>query len=146
MTGPPRGIYLVAIVFFASGLLCAGQLLQVVFEALGLHGLNLANSRWFLSGYVVAFCLVLCGVALLARLHPLPRWLMFGMTLFLTIQAVAMPAGDSPFYSASRIYVNRALMVLPLIDEGAGKDSNCAKLIAELSAAAKTASKKPPAA
>jgi hypothetical protein len=36
-------------------------------------------------------------------------------------------------------------MVLPLIDEGPGKDSNCGKLIAELSSAAKTAAKKPPA-
>jgi len=42
--------------------------------------------------------------------------------------------------------VNPLLMVLPLIDEGPGKDSNCAKLIAELSSAAKTAAKKPPAA
>jgi hypothetical protein len=36
-------------------------------------------------------------------------------------------------------------VVLPLIDEGPGKDSDCAKLIAELSSAAKTAAKKPPA-
>ena len=48
--------------------------------------------------------------------------------------------------AAALAILNPLLMVLPLIDEGAGKDSNCAKLIAELSAAAKTASKKPPAA
>lgn len=41
--------------------------------------------------------------------------------------------------------LNPLLVVLPLIDEGPGKDSNCGKLIAELSSAAKTAAKKPPA-
>jgi hypothetical protein len=114
-TTPPKGIYLVAIVFFASGLLCTAQLLQVVFEAFGLHGLSLANSKWILSGYVVALCLVLCGVALLARLHPLPRWLMFAMTLFFTIEAAAVPPVASPFYSASTMYFNRALLMLPLV-------------------------------
>jgi uncharacterized protein involved in outer membrane biogenesis len=41
--------------------------------------------------------------------------------------------------------VNPLLIVLPLIDEGPGKDSNCGQLIAELSSAAKTAATKPPA-
>jgi hypothetical protein len=55
------------------------------------------------------------GVALLVRLHPAPQWLMFGMTLFLTVRAAATPAGDSPFYSAPRMYLNRFLLVLPMI-------------------------------
>jgi AsmA protein len=45
--------------------------------------------------------------------------------------------------AAALAILNPLLMVLPLIDEGPGKDSNCGKLIAELSSAAKTAAKKP---
>ena len=48
--------------------------------------------------------------------------------------------------AAALAILNPLLMVLPLIDEGPGKDSDCGKLIAELSSAAKTAAKKPPAA
>jgi AsmA protein len=47
--------------------------------------------------------------------------------------------------AAALAILNPLLMVLPLIDEGPGKDSNCGKLIAELSSTAKTAAKKPPA-
>jgi AsmA protein len=47
--------------------------------------------------------------------------------------------------AAALAILNPLLMVLPLIDEGPGKDSNCGKLIAELSSAAKTAAKKPAA-
>ncbi len=67
------------------------------------------------TGYALAFCLVCYGVALLTRLHPAPQWLMFGMTLFLTVRSVAAPAGDSPFYSGPQIYLNRFLLVLPMI-------------------------------
>lgn len=113
---PPRGIYLVAIVFFASGLVCMAQFLNVAFAAMGIEaGLNIATIKWVVTGYVLALGLVGYGVVLLARLHPVPQWLMFGMTLFLTVQSIAAPAGDSPFYSPSRIYLNRALLVLPLV-------------------------------
>jgi AsmA protein len=47
--------------------------------------------------------------------------------------------------AAALAILNPLLAVLPLLDEGPGKDSNCGKLIAELSTAAKTAAKKPPA-
>ena len=83
---------------------------------LGLEeGPNLATIRWVLAGYVLALCLVCYGVFLLTRLHQAPQWLMFGMTLFLTVQAVTSPAGNSPFYSASRLYLNRLLFVLPMV-------------------------------
>lgn len=74
------------------------QLLNVIFfDVLGLpEGLNLATLKWVLTGYVLALCLVLYGVALLARLHPAPQWVMLGITLFLTIQLAAAPAGGSP--------------------------------------------------
>jgi intracellular septation protein A len=112
---PPKGIYLVAIVFLVSGLICMAQFLNVVFGAFGVEGLSLSNSKWIVTGYGLAFCLVCCGVALLTRLHPLPQWLMFGMTVLLTVQMIAWPARDSPLYSAQRIYLNRALMVLPMV-------------------------------
>ena len=75
----------------------------------------MATMKWLLPGYVMGLCLVCYGVLLLIKLHPVPQWIMFGMTLFLTVQLAMAPAGDSPFYSAPRIYLNRMLLVLPLI-------------------------------
>jgi hypothetical protein len=113
---PPKGIYFVAIVFFVGGVICMGELLNVIFAAFGIpEGPNLATLKWVLTGYGVALCLVCYGVALLARLHPAAQWLMFGMTLLLTVQAATTSAGDSPFYSAPRIYLNRFLLLLPMI-------------------------------
>jgi hypothetical protein len=37
------------------------------------------------------------------------------LTCFLAVQLTMAPAGDSPFYSALQIYLNRMLLVLPLI-------------------------------
>jgi len=68
-----------------------------------------------ITGGLLALFLVCYGVFLLTRLHPAPQWLMFGMTLLLTIRLAAEPAGGSPFYSAQRIYLNRFLLVLPMI-------------------------------
>jgi hypothetical protein len=113
---PPKGIYFVAIVFFVGGVICMADLLNVIFPVLGIEeGLNLATIKWVLTGYLLALCLVCYGVVLLTRLHPAPQWLMFGMTLFLTVRVTAAQTEDSPFYSAPRIYLNRALLVLPMI-------------------------------
>ena len=113
---PPTGIYFVAIPFFLGGFICMAQLLNLIFPAVGIpEGLNLGTIKWVLTGYLLALGVVCCGVALLTRLHPAPQWVMFGITLLLTIQVVTWPAGDSPFYSASRIYLNRILFVLPMI-------------------------------
>jgi AsmA protein len=48
--------------------------------------------------------------------------------------------------AAAMAIINPLLAVLPLVNEGEGKDSDCGKLIAELSAQAKSAAAKPPAA
>ena len=115
MKTPPLGIYIVAIVFMFAGLLCAAELFGVLLAALGVApGLSVTSMKWLLPGYVVGLCLVCYGVFFLIRLHPVPQWVMFGMTLFLTMQLAMAPAGDSPFYSAPRIYLNRMLLFLPL--------------------------------
>jgi cation transport ATPase len=112
----PLGIYVVAVVFLVAGLLCVAELFGVMLTALGVaSGASLASMNWLLPGYVVGLCLVCYGVFFLIKLHPAPQWVMFGMTFFLTVQLTMAPAGDSPFYSAPRIYFNRMLLVLPLI-------------------------------
>jgi hypothetical protein len=116
MKQPPLGIYIVAIVFLFAGLLCVAELFGVMLAALGVApGASPASMKWVLPGYVVGLCVVCYGVFFLIRFHPVPQWVMFGMTLFLTMQLAVAPAGDSPFYSAPRIYLNRMLLFLPLI-------------------------------
>jgi hypothetical protein len=113
---PPKGIYFVAIAFFVGGLVCMADFLNLIFSLSGIdEGLTLGTIKWVLAGYLPALYLVCYGVVLLTRLHPAPQWLMFGMTLFLTIRVAATPAGDSPFYSTPRIYLNRFLLVVPMI-------------------------------
>jgi hypothetical protein len=112
----PPGIYIVAVVFLFAGLLCVAEVFGAMLAALGIvEGPNMATLKWLLPGYVMGLCLVCYGVFFLIRLHPAPQWIMLGMTLFLTVQLAMAPAGDSPFYSAPRIYLNRMLLVLPLI-------------------------------
>jgi len=112
----PLGIYIVAVVFLVAGLLCVAELFGAMLAALGIvEGPNVATMKWLLPGYVAGLCLVCYGVFFLIKLHPLPQWIMFGMTCFLTVQLAMAPAGDSPFYSAPRIYLNRMLLVLPLL-------------------------------
>ena len=115
MAERPAGIYFVALVFFVAAMLCSIWLLTVLLGALGLDArLNLTTVKWMLPACILVLCLVCYGVWLLAQLHPLPQWMMFGMTMFLLVQAITTPA-DSPFYSVSRIYFNRVLLVLPMI-------------------------------
>ena len=112
----PLGIYIVAVVFLVAGLLCVAELFGAMLAALGIvEGPNVATMKWLLPGYVAGLCLVCYGVFFLIKLHPVPQWIMFGMTCFLTVQLAMAPAGDSPFYSAPRIYLNRMLLVLPLL-------------------------------
>jgi hypothetical protein len=115
----PKALYLVAVVFFAAGLICIAELVNVISGALGINpAVNLTN-LWVLPAYVLALCLVTYGAGMLVRLHPVPQWLLFAMTVFLTVRFATMPAGDSPFYSEARIYLNRFLLVLPLIASSA---------------------------
>lgn len=113
---PPKGIYFVAVAFLAAGLLCSAQLLNVIFAALGIPpGPNIGTMKWVLTAYLLALFLVLYGVAMLVRLHPAPRWVFFAMTAYLMIDLAIAPAGNSPFYSQSRIYLNRILLMLPFV-------------------------------
>ena len=116
ITKKPLGIYFVAAVFLFAGLLCIAEGIGVMLAGLGIdQGLSTTTMKWLLPGYVLGFCLVCYGALSMIRFHPVPQWIMFGMTLFLTIQFAVAPAGDSPFYSAPRIYLNRMLLVLPMI-------------------------------
>ena len=113
---PPKGIYLVAIVFFAAGLLCIAELVNMITGALGIDpGIKMSNLAWVLPGYVVGLCLVTYGAAMLVRLHPAPQWLMWAMTLFLAVDFATMPVRNSPVQSETDIYINRLLLMLPLI-------------------------------
>ena len=64
---------------------------------------------------MLAFLLVCYGVFGLVRLRAAPQWSLFAMTLLLMFQSLSEPAGNSPFYSGQRIYLNRLLALLPLI-------------------------------
>jgi hypothetical protein len=115
MAKPPAGIYVVAVAFFIAAMVCTVWVLSIVLGALGLDArLNVTTLKWMLPAYVLALCLVCYAVALLVRLHPVPQWVMVGMTVFLLVQAVTTPA-DSPFYSVPRIYLNRTMLLLPMI-------------------------------
>ena len=119
---PPAGIYFVAVAFFIAAMVCTAWILGIALGAFGLDArLNLTTLKWILPTCVLALCLVCYGVALLTRLHPVPQWVMFGMTMFLLLQAITAPA-DSPFYSVPRTYLNRALILLPMI-------ASCAYLV-----------------
>jgi hypothetical protein len=98
MNGRPKGVYLVAVVFFFGGLVCIGELLRVIFYALGFER---GRGLMFQSGYL---WVVLCGLLLfwllcyavvaLARLRYGARWAFFGMTLFLIFRFLMAPAAN----------------------------------------------------
>ena len=119
MKHPPKGIYLVTVVFFFAGLVCCIDLVPRVTEAMGLIRRTgqpfPPGYEWNLVGCSLGFCLICYGVVQLVRLRSAPQWAFFAMTLYLTVGSVATPAGNSPFHSEMRIYLNRFLMLIPLI-------------------------------
>jgi len=116
MTKPPKGMYVVGVVFFFTGLLFMNQVLIFAFELFGVSlALNLGTIKWRLAVYLMAFGLILYGVFLLIRMHPAGRWLMLGMTLFLTAVLLLTPTAASVLYSQQQLYVNRILLLLPMI-------------------------------
>jgi len=112
---PTPAIYAVAFVFFVAASIVLSQLITEVAAPFGFKGVNVSNAAWVLPAFVIALCVVLYGVLLMTRLHPIPQGLLFAMTIYLIVQAIITPAGSSPFYSASRIYLNRALILLPMV-------------------------------
>jgi len=119
MKHPPKGIYLVAVVFFFAGLLCIGDLLPRIFYASGFKRetglLSQPGYVWVLVGGLLAFWLMCYAVVGLVRLRSAPQWAFFAMTLFLMFRCVSEPAVNSPFHSAQRIYLTRFLLLAPLI-------------------------------
>jgi len=113
---PPKGMYIVAVIFFFAGLMFMAQVLIFAFELFGASpALNLGTIKWRLAVYLAALGLILYGVFLLMRLHPAGRWLMLGMTLFLTAALLITPTAASVLYSQPRLYVNRILLLLPMV-------------------------------
>ena len=71
--------------------------------------------EWILVGGFLAFCLLCYAMVGLVRLRSTPQWAFFAMTLFITARFVSEPAVNSPFHSEIRIYLNRFLLLVPLI-------------------------------
>jgi hypothetical protein len=109
MNGAPKGIYLVAIVFFFGGLLCIAELLKLIFYAVGFErsrGLMFqAGSLWILISGLLLFWLLCYGVVAVARLRHGARWAFFGMTLFLIFRFLMAPSAN----------FHCVLLALPLI-------------------------------
>jgi len=115
-TKPPTGIYIAATAFFPAIGLCVANVLNfLLFSVFGIVEVrNLQTINYVLAGLVIGLCVMCYATYWFVRLHPLARWLMFLMTIVQTIEMLIAPAGNSPFYSPSRIYVNRLLLLLPL--------------------------------
>ena len=119
---PPKGIYVIAVVFFLTGMICIALLMPPIYvrlfgfsEKSGL--IQQAGYQWVLVGGVLASGLVLYGVYALTRLHPAPQWAMVAMTLFMLFELVfaSQPVDSSPFYSREQMIFNRFVLMLPLI-------------------------------
>src|ERR1700737_2539233 len=119
MKRAPKGIYLVAVVFFCAGVVCIGALLPPIFYVFGFRReqalLQQSGYRWVLVGGVLGWLLLCYGVHNLVRLRAAPQWVFFAMTLYLMFHLLVEPAGNSPFYSRQQIYLNRFLLLLPLV-------------------------------
>src|SRR6185436_14216636 len=92
---PPPGIYLVAVAFFIGAFICVAQLLNLIFfNILGFPlGPNLGTINYVLAGYIAGLLIACGGTYLLIRLHRVARWLMFVVSIVLTIQLLWQPAG-----------------------------------------------------
>ena len=108
MNRTPKGIYVVAIVFFFSGLLCIAELLSLIFYQLGFErGKGLLFQRgslWVLLCGLLLFWLLCYAAVALAQLRHAARWVFFAMTIFLTLRFLAR---------SETSFVHRTLLLLP---------------------------------
>lgn len=111
---PPKGLYVVAVVFFIASLISIAQLMNVVLPLFNISGLSNANVGGLSAIGAVAFCVAVWATYLLTQQRPVATWLMYAMTLGLGVTMILAPVASSPFYSPSRLYLNRVLMLLPL--------------------------------
>jgi hypothetical protein len=97
MNGAPKRIYLVAVVFFLTGLVCIAELLPIIFYPLGFErGKGLLfqpQYLWVLLCGFLLFCLLCYGVAGLVRSRPAARWAFLVMILFLVIRSLTANVG-----------------------------------------------------
>ena len=105
-----------AVTFFVAGLVAVADLGGAAFAWFGVTTpLGLDTLPWTLAAFVIALFALLYGVYLLVRLHPAPQWLMAVMTLYFTLRFFITPADGSVLYSPARVFVNRLVLLLPLI-------------------------------
>src|SRR5687767_5170274 len=109
MKETPKGIYLVAVVFFFTGLLCIADLLPRIFYLFGFERdrglLWQPGYLWVLLGGLLLSWLLCYGDVAMTRLRPAPQWIFFAMTLFLIFRFMLEPAANS----AHRITLPRVL-------------------------------------
>ncbi|HEV3140225.1 MAG TPA: hypothetical protein VGY57_06905 [Vicinamibacterales bacterium] len=110
----PKGIYVVAVVFFFAALISLLLIVATILGAFGVDPGNLRTIYWVLAAYFLALLVVLFGTYKLVRLHPVPQLLMFVITAVATV-ALMIPPQDSPFASLSSVYLSRVLLDLPLL-------------------------------
>jgi hypothetical protein len=119
MSRAPKGIYLVAGMFFFSGLACIAELLAFIFHSLGFQqGRGLlfqSGSLLIVLCGLVLFWLLCYGVVAVARLQVGARWAFLAMTVFLLFRFVTAPATRSVLYSAQWTFVLRIVLLLPVV-------------------------------
>ena len=108
-TPTPKLLYVVGVVFFFTALLSLMQVLSLIRESF-----RYTDPTSIAITVAVAVCLAAYGVYLLTRRYRVADWLMYAMTVSLGVQML-MPTQGSAFYSAGQLYLNRALLMLPLV-------------------------------
>jgi hypothetical protein len=109
-TPTPKLLYVVAVVFFFVALICLMQLITVTRQSFGYNGpASIAMT------VAITVCLACVGVYFLTRQYRVASWLMYAMTVYLAFMMFSEPPRATPFYSATRIEVNRILFMLPIV-------------------------------
>jgi len=90
MNRTPKGLYVVAVVFFLMGLVCIAELLAVIFYALGFErgrGLLFQPGHlWVLLAGLLLFWVLCYAVVALVRQRPVGQWIFMAMTVFLAVR------------------------------------------------------------
>ena len=107
-----KTLYLVAVVFFVEALICALAVVSIIVQSIW------NKSPEALAVTVgLAVCAACYGVYLLIRDYRVARWLMYAMTAYFVVEMISPPDGPRAplYYSTARVYLNRALTVLPMV-------------------------------
>jgi hypothetical protein len=90
MNRAPKGIYVVAVMFFFMGLVCIAELLAVIFYALGFERsrglLFQPGYLWVLLSGLLLFWVLCYAVVALVRQRSVGQWIFLAMTFFLAVR------------------------------------------------------------